>query len=350
MVGDPEPKRSSPDLEGALQVFISYRRADAADAAGRLHDALTTRFGDNVFMDVDDTEPGQEYPEVLNNAVASCDVLVAMIGREWLTARDDKGQRRLDQPEDWVRLEIEAALKRDLRVIPVLLHGVSMPVSDELPNSLASLARREALEIDHSRWRDDVRRLIQTLERLESEKAEKLQAQAVRARGEQERQAQSIGERAEPVATERAEREARERMRSILESGGNLTVQPPDALGNALDAALLGSVQEGEEVVDTAQGTQGELRAVLGITDRGVPIAADHPIFSLALRGRKLLVERYKYSNISQVSVSQHGLFWARISFQFTTEEEETKTVEFGLSVVANPDRLALEIRKRTPL
>jgi hypothetical protein len=158
------------DPSHALRVFISYRREDAPDAAGRLYDALVDRFGSGVFMDVDTIEPGLDFGEVIHDAVGSCDVLVVVIGMEWLTATDATGRRRLDNPEDFVRIEIEAALKRDVRVIPVLLHGASMPAPDELPDSLAKLARRNALEVDHAGWRDDVRRLLQTLERLETEK------------------------------------------------------------------------------------------------------------------------------------------------------------------------------------
>jgi hypothetical protein len=160
------------DPTSALRIFISYRRDDAPDAAGRLYDTLVAYFEGRVFMDVDTIEPGLDFVEVINNAVASCDVLIALIGRGWLTSRDAQGRRRLDNPEDFVRLEIEAALKREVRVIPVLLHDVSMPSGEQLPDSLGELARRNALELDYSRWRDDVGRLLKSLEKLARERAE----------------------------------------------------------------------------------------------------------------------------------------------------------------------------------
>jgi TIR domain len=182
MAGEKEPDPGRPDREGALRVFINYRREDVPDAAGRLYDALTARFGDTIFMDVDDIDPGLDFVEVINSAVASCDVLIAMIGPKWLTVKDSKGKPRLDRPQDFVRLEIEAALSRSVRVIPVLLHGVRMPTSDDVPDSLTSLTRKNAIEIDYSRWRDDVQRLVKTLEGLEREKAERPEARRAEAK------------------------------------------------------------------------------------------------------------------------------------------------------------------------
>jgi hypothetical protein len=168
MRAEQQTPQAPSDRGGRLRVFISYRREDAPDAAGRLYDTLVDHFGnDSIVIDVDTIEPGLDFVEVIESTVASCDVLIAVIGRGWLTATDPDGRRRLDKPDDFVRIEIEAALSRDVRVIPVLLNAAGMPRSDELPESLSLLARRNALEIDYARWRDDVRRLINTLERLD---------------------------------------------------------------------------------------------------------------------------------------------------------------------------------------
>jgi len=106
------------------RIFISYRRVDSAGYAGRIYDRLAARFGeDAVFMDVDDIPAGLDFVDVLQNAVQSCDALAALIGPNWLDARDDAGVRRVDNPEDFVRVEIAAALERDIRVIPVLVDG-----------------------------------------------------------------------------------------------------------------------------------------------------------------------------------------------------------------------------------
>ncbi len=153
-----------------FQLVLNYRRGDAAGNAGRLHEALAARFGaDNVFMDIDTVEPGVDFVEAIERAVGSCDVFVAMIGQLWLTSTNSAGQRRLDDPDDFVRLEIEAALHRGIRVIPVLVQDAQMPTADQLPQSLARFARRNAFEIRDTTWRYDVDRLIETLTRIEHE-------------------------------------------------------------------------------------------------------------------------------------------------------------------------------------
>jgi TIR domain len=147
-------------------IFISYRRADSCAYAGRVYDHLVDRFGeDRVFMDVDSIEPGADFIEVLQNTVGSCDVLIAVIGRQWLTATDADG-RRLDHPEDLVRIEVSTALNRNVRVIPALVGGAQMPASHDLPEVLAALARRNAVEISDTSFVPTLNRLIESLERI----------------------------------------------------------------------------------------------------------------------------------------------------------------------------------------
>lgn len=148
------------------RIFISYRRNDSAGWAGRLYDRLGQRFGKaNLFMDIDTIEPGLEFVEVIQNSVASCNVLIALIGPRWLDSMDDTGHRRLENPEDYVRLEITTALERNIRVIPTLLQGAVMPRSTDLPDGLKPLARRNALRIDETRFEYDVTQLIGVLEK-----------------------------------------------------------------------------------------------------------------------------------------------------------------------------------------
>jgi hypothetical protein len=114
-------------------VFISYRRDDAEGEAGRLFADLAGKFGaDKVFMDVTGVEPGRDFRKVIDQNVASCGVLLAIIGKGWIDAKDDGGRRRLDDPLDFVRLETASALKRDIPVIPVLVHGGLMPRAEQL--------------------------------------------------------------------------------------------------------------------------------------------------------------------------------------------------------------------------
>jgi tetratricopeptide (TPR) repeat protein len=129
-------------------VFISYRRADSDYPAGWLFERLAEHFGrDRVFKDVDSLEPGDDFVEVITAALSSCSVLVAVIGKRWLTITDEHGRRRLDDPSDFVRLEIEAALSRDVRIVPVLVDRAGMPRSADLPPGLQPLARRQAIEL-----------------------------------------------------------------------------------------------------------------------------------------------------------------------------------------------------------
>jgi hypothetical protein len=152
------------------RIFISYRREETAYAAGWLFDRLTTVFGgDQVFKDVDSIDLGDDFVEVISTAVGSADVLLALIGDQWLTIADERGTRRLDDPHDFVRVEVEAALARMVRVIPILVDGARMPRADELPPKLASLARRQALELSPSRFEFDTSRLLRVLEKTLAE-------------------------------------------------------------------------------------------------------------------------------------------------------------------------------------
>jgi TIR domain-containing protein len=151
---------------GTGKVFISYRRRETSGHAGRLYDRLAEHFGsERVFMDLR-MEPGVDFVKQIDDAVTSCDALLSLIGAQWLDMRDSHGRRRLDDPDDFARLEVEAALARgDVRVIPVLVQDAKMPDAEELPESLAPLARRHAIELSDERWDYDVGRLIEVLDR-----------------------------------------------------------------------------------------------------------------------------------------------------------------------------------------
>ncbi len=154
----------------AGRIFISYRREETAYPAGWLYDRLADRFGGGqVFKDVDSIQLGDDFVEVITSAVGSCDVLLALIGDQWLTITDEHGRRRLDDPDDFVRLEIEAALTRNVRVIPILVDGARMPRADELPGSLARLVRLQALELSPARFDFDTGRLLKVLDRTLAE-------------------------------------------------------------------------------------------------------------------------------------------------------------------------------------
>lgn len=145
-------------------IFISYRRDDTEGEAGRLFDDLVRAFGDNsVFMDVAGINPGMDFRKAIDDNVATCGVLLAMIGAEWTTIANSNGQRRLDDENDFVRLEIASALARNIAVIPVLVHDAKMPHPDQLPDNLKDLAYRNSVEISHARWNSDVDLLTKAL-------------------------------------------------------------------------------------------------------------------------------------------------------------------------------------------
>lgn len=145
-------------------VFISYRREDAEGQARALSTELAGVIGKaSVFMDVDNIALGRDFREVLQESLGSCDILLALIGPEWLNARDGSGKRRLDSPRDFVRLEIASALKRNIPVTPVLVRGAKMPAQEQLPDDLKDLAFRNGFELSHTRWDSDVREMVKRL-------------------------------------------------------------------------------------------------------------------------------------------------------------------------------------------
>jgi hypothetical protein len=154
-----------------LNIFICYRRNDTAPSAGRLYDRLSKRFGhEHVFMDIDTVMPGDDFIAVIEEKIASCDVALVLIGLSWLGERNAGGQQRINRTEDFVRLEIASALKHGVLVIPVLIDGTPMPTTANLPDDLAPLARRHALEIRNNRFNEDVNRLVESIVRARYKK------------------------------------------------------------------------------------------------------------------------------------------------------------------------------------
>jgi hypothetical protein len=145
----------------AGKIFINYRREDSIATAGRLADRLAETFGrDSLFMDVDNIPVGINFEEYLKNQVAACDVILSVIGPNWLNAKDETNQRRLDKPDDFVAIELAAALARDILVIPVLVDGTRMPKASELPDSLKPFALRNAIQVRNTNFGSDAEQLI----------------------------------------------------------------------------------------------------------------------------------------------------------------------------------------------
>lgn len=148
-----------------MRVFISYRRDDAPGHAGRIADQLIARYGrEAVFIDVEAIEAGEDFVEAIGRAMEDADAALVVIGPGWLGASRADGSRRLQDPKDFVRLEIEAALDRGIRTIPVLVQGASMPGSEELPSTLVRLSRLNAVDLVDRRFQADLEALFSSLE------------------------------------------------------------------------------------------------------------------------------------------------------------------------------------------
>jgi hypothetical protein len=213
------------DIEVLGGVFISYRREDSGGFAGRIYDRLISRLGrDGVFFDVDNIPPGLDFVDVLSERVGKCDALVAIIGRAWNPVSGKDRRPRIDDPNDFVRVEIETALARGVRVIPVLVDGAAMPRAEHLPESLKKLTRRQGIEISHARFDSDAERLTEALSQLEEElgKRETREAESAAPPADEERR--------EPEAALRPT-QAKATVASSMVLGASLPVEPsaPDA-------------------------------------------------------------------------------------------------------------------------
>lgn len=146
-------------------VFICYRREDTQDACGRLRDDLADAYGsERVFMDIDSIPLGLDFVEYVSAEICRCSAVIVVIGKRWLTVRD-KGQRRLDNPDDLVRAEIAVALRQEIPVIPVLVQGARMPRAEQLPQDIKALARRNGIDLGGPAWKAGIERLIRDLDR-----------------------------------------------------------------------------------------------------------------------------------------------------------------------------------------
>lgn len=147
-----------------LKIFISYRRADAGGHVGRLRDYLTKEFGpDNVFFDVESIRPGETFTDAIRDSIAASQVLLAVIGPQWLTAADENGRRRLDDPDDLVRAEIRMAFEQGVRVLPVLVNGARPPRAKDLPADIVRLSSLNAFQLTDSHWTYDTEKLREAL-------------------------------------------------------------------------------------------------------------------------------------------------------------------------------------------
>jgi len=191
------------------RIAISYRRDDSAAITGRIFDRLVARYGsDSVFRDIDNIPLGVDFREYINTILAQTDITLVVVGKRWFGAR--RGRRRIDDPADPVRVEVEAALRSGMPVIPVLVEGGGMPNVDQLSDSLKELVYRNGLDVGSGRDFDQhMERLIRNIEPILAQRAEAArQAEEEQRRSEAARQAEEEKRRAE--AARRAEGEKRQ--------------------------------------------------------------------------------------------------------------------------------------------
>lgn len=148
------------------KAFISYRRQDTQGYAHSLYDRLRMNFNNRqIFMDVDDIKPGQDFTKILQDNLRDCVVLIVVIGKQWVNIENGTGQRRLDNPADFVRIEVATALERGIPVIPVLVNGAPMPTQDELPDNLKALVKRQAVVMTGISYEFGIEQLVSSIER-----------------------------------------------------------------------------------------------------------------------------------------------------------------------------------------
>jgi hypothetical protein len=274
-------------------VFLSYRRDDAGPYARSLQLQLSQRIpGARIFMDLDSIEPGLDFAEVIEEAVNSSAVLVALIGKQWLTLTGDDGTRRLDNPDDYVRFEIKTALKRGVRVIPVLIDGARPLRQEDLPEELHKLARLNAHKLSYDRYQDDADRLLDVIERVLAKVGEERLAGE-----ERERLDRKGGGKADPDDPEELARQYQEAQEAAAPGGtaafipwvhvpseGDLTATPDSgtvAIAATADQAARLVAPESDRLTQlTALHEQGLLSThefttakdqLLGMTQAGAP-------------------------------------------------------------------------------
>ncbi len=245
-------------------IFISYRRDDSAGHAGRLFDRLREQFGGDgapgVFMDVEGIAPGTDFVQAIHKAVSGCGVVLAVIGPAWCDCTDAQGRRRLEDREDFVRLEIASALGLNKVVVPVLVHDAQMPTEEQLPQDLKTLARRQAVTLTDANWDSDVAQLVGTLRRALG---------AVSRTGSQENHWQRVGKllsRPVPIALVLALVAAGYAWRALRQPGAEIALSQPSA--SVPVAPTSPAVAQTDAALKT-EAQEGTLLASVGVLDFG---------------------------------------------------------------------------------
>src|SRR4051812_6307986 len=159
--------KSRAPLRGEGGIFINYRREDSDTWVDHIYEKLCSHFSKNhVFMDVDSIPPGVDFVDAITSAASKCGLMLVIMGRGWAKMADNQGRPRIQNDDDFVRLEIAAAIRLNIPILPVLGFGASMPSQNELPEEIRALARRNACTIVRATYADDLDALVRHVERL----------------------------------------------------------------------------------------------------------------------------------------------------------------------------------------
>jgi len=284
-------KRKPQQSENISKIFISYRRDDSAAYAHAIQSRLVQHFSrDQVFMDVDTVEPGVDFVRVIKEAVTECDILLAVIGKRW--ANLGSGAARLDDPEDFVRLEISTALERDIRVIPVLVDGMTMPTAETLPGSLKPLSRRNAMEISNTRFNFDLERLTTVVRKILDASDAKWKAKEDAERKADEDKRKGIENKQNRVEQETGQPDKRQvRMISLSDvmEQSEVKLEPGTVFRDRLEDG-----SQGPEMVVVPAGTftMGDIQSVG--TDFEKPVHSVHVGKAFAIGRYPITSEEYK--------------------------------------------------------
>jgi tetratricopeptide (TPR) repeat protein len=284
-----------PDLQASARVFISYRRDDSSGHVLALLPALRREFGNRIFKDTDNIPPGEDFVKFIKKELESCSVLLAIIGKDWLTVQDPRLKiRRLDNPDDFLRVEVATALRSDrIRVIPVLIERATMPAAMDLPPDLAALAHRNALELSDGRWESDVQLLIQAIQRACAAAASvEAPDQWPELQDVQKRRAREI---ASHLSNARQAFVARDYEATLVACEKALLLDPQNV--EALDLLDLARTTTEEARIDICLSQarqaldQGEIGSASDLIDQALAMEPNHEA-ALALRKRMLALRR----------------------------------------------------------
>jgi hypothetical protein len=308
------------DPEASSRIFISYRREDSSGHVLALLPSLRSHFGaDRIFKDTDNIPPGADFLKFIKSELESCSVLLAIIGREWLTIQDPRlKRRRLDNPDDFLRVEVATALKNErIRVIPILIERAPMPAAQDLPSDLAELSFRNAVELSDGRWESDVRLLIEAIEHAVAESVAKPQAPA--RPGLMDLQKRRAREIASQLANARQAFESGDYEGTLWACDKALLLDPqlPDVLAlvdrarKALDEQKINAWLEEARL---ALG-QGDISKASDLIDQALAVDRDSAQ-ALAMRGEMLELRRERERERDRARIVQAATDRARSSFE----------------------------------